>query len=334
MNRTQNSSRSVPPVQRTFVREKWIALFGILMAIALPALLITVGGWGAPSKREAVWDDRQICICRHDGEGEEKQSLSAVLALCLAATNGSDTPAQSLCAQGVALRSRAIWWMDYCTETGEEDDSSVPHLCDSPSHGLPYLSMEELEAMYGKEEAAARLQAGEKAVESTKGMVLCYEGEIVPALLHHSSYGSTRGADQLHWVSVVSTPEEESRTQLKYTVEELRLLLAAAFGVEISPKPWEWSFTVEKDRNGWVTFVKMGEVSVSGDAFAAALSIPSVNFSLQAEKDGLAVTAVGEGSGCGLSRRGAAVYAESGLSWQEILAHYFPKCTVESITAS
>ncbi len=329
MKYTQYRDSSVSSKSRRWTKEKWIALFGLLMATALPALLVTIGGLSRPSERQPAWDDRQILFCRHEGNGEESLSLSRIVALSLAATNPSDTPMESLAAQAVALRSRAIWWMDYCTEG--EIAAHSPHLCDSPSHGLPYLSREELNELYGEEEGTARLQAGEKAVKDTKGKVLCYGREVIPALLHHSGPGNTRSVRGLEWVSVVSSPEEGRVEKRKIGVEELRLSLASAFGMEIPEKPWEWSFEVDCDSDGWVKEVKIGEKWVSGDAFASALNLPSVCFTLQAERDGLSVTTVGEGSGCGLSREGASLYAEGGLTRWEILAHYYPNCTVENI---
>lgn len=324
----KNARNCQPKPSRRYATEKWLALFGILMATALPALLATVGGLIQPSRRTQCWDDRQILMVRHEGAEMERLSLSRILALSLAATNSSDIPTESLAAQAVALRSRGVWWSDYCTETGRAE---CPKLCDSPVHGLPYLSEGELTDLYGEEETTARLEACEKAVAETKGKVLCYRGEVIPALLHHSSPGTTRSADGLDWVSAVSSPEEGRVGQYRFTSEELRLSLAAAFGEEIPKKPWEWEFSIEKDDYGWVEEVKIGDLTVSGDAFASALSLPSVCFTLQAERDGLSVTTVGEGCGCGLSRAGAALYAESGLTRWEILGHYFPDCTVEEV---
>ena len=314
--------------------EKWILLFGVLMATALPLLLVTVSGLDRSAKSDGQGEDRQILLLRHTEEGEpemERTTFAGVLALSLAATNSSQTPVESLAAQAVVLRSRAVWWSDYCPSVGRAD---CVKLCDSPSHGLPYLSQRELMDLYGEEEGTARLERAARAVESTQGMVLCYEGEVIPAMLHYSSPGNTRSSGQLAWVCGVSTPESGKQGSYFFSVEETRLCLAAAFGVEISAKPWEWSIAAKADDDGWVKTVQIGEVTVSGDAFASALSLPSVCFTLQAERDGLRVTTVGEGSGCGLSREGAAIYAASGLTRWEILGHYFPCCTVEVLQGS
>lgn len=321
---------------RRFQKERLVALFGILMATALPALLASAGGLRFSPAQDQHRDDRSVWMYRHeDARDEEALPLSQIIALSLAATNSSDTPAESLAAQAIALRSRAIWWIDYCdAQDGSQEKSdhkNLSHLCDSPSHGLPYLSQEELTAMWGAEETAERIKVGERAVETTQGMVLCYEGEVIPALLHHSAPGSTRSVSALAWVSAVNTPEEGGVHWQYYSAQDVRLSVASAFGIELSEKPWEWEIAAKADSDGWVEEVQIGDTVVSGDAFAASLSLSSVSFTLQVKTDGLVVATKGEGGGCGLSRAGAAIYAKEGLSYGEILAHYFPKCTVEYI---
>lgn len=328
----KKSAHGGQSVHRSALREKGIVLFCLLMATALPALLALICGGRKQAADPLPWEERQVEMLSHEDQSTEVLSFAHVLALSLAATNGADTPADSLAAQCVALRSRGIWWMDYCEE-GEDDLSAAAHhrLCDSPAHGLPYLSEEALIALYGKEEAELRLQAGERAVERTRGMVLTYQGELIPALLHHSGTGRTRSIHSLPWLCEVTSPEAREERELRYTAEELRLRLATAFGIEIPRDPWEWSMETIIGQDGWVKSVRIGEHTFTGDEFAMALSLPSVSFTLEADREGLSVNTWGEGSGCGLSRAGAAVYAEGGLTWGEILTHYYPACQLEQI---
>lgn len=337
MKINKNRDNSSPHRPGRFYKERGVMLFGLLMATALPALFALIGNIGYSRAPQRPWDDRSISIYRHEEmQSDESLSLREIIALSLAATNPSDTPTHSLAAQAIALRSRAIWWIDYC-EAWEESDvnadrssqSARLHLCDDPAHGLPYLSAKELASIWGKEEASKRIQAGEQAVDDTRGMVLCYEGQVIPALLHHSAPKSTRCVKELQWVSGVNTPEEGKKQSLTYSIEEVRLRIASAFGIAISENSQEWEISTQADSVGWVEQVKMGDTVVSGDAFADALALPSACFTLQIERNCFIVTTTGEGSGCGLSREGASIYARGGLNYGEILAHYYPQCTVE-----
>lgn len=316
------------------LRKEWLlALFGLLMAMALPALAAILAGAVSSRAEEADWEHTTVCILRHRAEAEsepERLPLARIMALSLAATNPSDTPMESLAAQAVVLRSRAIWWMDYCEmeEYAHLEDEVHPILCDSPSHGLPYLSAGELATEYGSDEAAKRIAAGEKAVEMTQGQVLSYEGEVIPALLHDSSPGRTRSAEELEWLTAVSTPETGKVEEVILPAEEARLSLATNFGISLAEHPSDWTVTLHANEVGWVETVELLGTQWSGNLFAEALSLPSACFTMRLEEDRISFTVTGEGSGCGLSRAGASIYAEGGLGWQEILAHYYPRCAV------
>ena len=347
--------------------KEWaVAIFSLLMATALPALAAMMVGISVGSGGEGFTENSMVCLCRHDIDGTEELTFGRLLALSLAATNGSDTPAASLEAQAILLRSRGVWWLDYCgsgedegseredfSENGESGETkskkngvqvegsdkkgrkrdevgepSHPTLCNSPIHGMPYLSYHELVDLWGEEEADARLEAAERAVMLTRGQVLCYEGEIVPALLHHSSGGVTRSVENLPWLAAVATPETGHEAVITCSAEEVRNALAAGFGLLLPSDPLRWELSLQTAEDGRVEWLTVVGEQLPGSAVAEALSLPSASFTVQADSDTLTFVCTGEGSGCGLSRAGAAIYAAGGLSCGEILAHYYPDCTV------
>ncbi|MBQ7324205.1 MAG: hypothetical protein IJW98_00525 [Clostridia bacterium] len=362
-------------------RKEWaVAVFSLLMATALPALAAMVAGISVRSGTDGLTEQTTVCLCRHDTEVREELTFGRILALSLAATNASDTPAASLEAQAILLRSRGVWWMNYCgsveekssnwdefsgnreedgsrredasanvaSDGGKSDRNGAPVeesgrkgqkvaekgdgapivLCDSPVHGLPYLSYDELVSLWGESETDARIAAAQQAVKVTRGQVLCYEGEVVPAILHHSSGGVTRSVERLPWLAAVATPEVGSESVCTYSAEEARNALAAGFGLLLPADPLQWELTLQSDAEGRAEWVTVAGERLPGTAFAEALRLPSVAFSVQVSNDTLIFTCTGAGSGCGLSRAGAAIYAAGGLTCGEILAHYYPDCTV------
>lgn len=361
-------------------RKEWaVAAFSLLMATALPALAAMVAGISVRSGGDCLTEDSTVLLCRHDSKEQEELTFGRILALSLAATNASDTPAASWEAQAILLRSRGVWWMDYCGvaqdggnlddcarivegddgqqeedrsnqqlngtksgqngvqmeergrkgKRGEETGDGAPIvLCDSPVHGLPYLSYDELVSLWGEAETDARIAAAVQAVKVTRGQVLCYEGEVVPAILHHSSGGVTRSVERLPWLAAVATPEEGSEAVYTCSAEEARNALAAGFGLLLPADPLLWELTLQSDAEGRAEWVTVAGELLSGAAFAEALRLPSAAFSVKVSADALTFTCTGAGSGCGLSRAGAAIYAAGGLTCGEILAHYYPDCTV------
>ena len=316
--------------RRSALRREWgMLLFGLLMATALPALAAALLGLSPAKEEHGLSGDTPVRICRH-GEGEaEELPLERVLILSLAATNASDAPAASLEAQAVVLRSRAVWWIDYCD--GDDVDGkggdALHTLCDSPAHGLPYLAEEELSALLGETETAARIDAAEQALQATRGQVLCYEGEVIPAMLHGSSAQRTRAVEELPWLTAAATPEEPPRTVHRIAAEDARAALAARFGLTLSADPEEWGISTAP-ADGITETVRVSGAELTATVFADALGLPSGNLRIEVTPAALLITCTGEGSGCGLSREGAAVYARGGLCWQEILAHYYPDCTL------
>ncbi|MBQ8381772.1 MAG: hypothetical protein IJX47_01045 [Clostridia bacterium] len=316
------------------LRKEWLAaVFALLMATALPALTALLLGWEGGGRADALSEETTVAVCRHGSAESEEMPLERALTLSLAATNPSDTPAASLEAQAVVLRSRAVWWMGYCNgdaeaaEQGSGGADGRRTLCDSPAHGLPYRSERELTALWGKEEVAARIRAASSAVASTRGQVLCYGGEVIPAMVHTSSAGITRSVEELPWLASVTTPEEAVVTVCRVEAEDARAALAARFGLLLSAEPAEWEIGISAVDGITESVCVGGEVLVA-TVFADALGLPSGSFGIEVSEGALVITCTGEGSGCGLSRAGAAVYARGGLSRGEILAHYYPDCTL------
>ncbi len=312
------------------LRQEFVILaVALLLATALPALTALLFALPVRQGRgEKIGGRSQVEIYCH-GTGERTEdTLNGVLILALAASNRSDTPAAALEAEAVVLRSRALWWLDYCAGEGEPPARKGLHrLCDHGAHGLPYRSRQDMVASYGEGEVIARMDAARRAVEGTDGQVLCYGGELIPAMVHSASAGETRQVEGIEWLRSVSSPEAPDPCPLYLPAQDVRAALAARFGLELSADPREWG--LELDSAGGISrMVRVGGEAVSATLFAHALSIPSANFRVEAAKDGLVITALGQGSGCGLSRAGAAIYAAGGLCYSEILAHYYPDCTL------
>ncbi len=329
MKNYRNRENSTSPgARRPPVKEMALLLFCLLMATALPALAAKLRPAVPTVPTEPLTGTGMIRLYRHDGGASDALCLSDALALSLAATNPADTPDQSLEAQAILLRSRAVWWQDYCA-LGEGNQGGH-YLCDSPTHGLPYRSTDELIARLGRTEADARLQMAKQAVQNTDGQILCYEGEVVPALLHHSSSGMTCQVAELPWLTAVTTPEAGERIALSYSAAEAATRLAAAFDLLLPPSPTEWAMTLHPADADTAAQLEVAGVRISCRLAAIALDLPSADFSVEADAESVTFVCIGRGSGCGLSRSGAALYAKAGLDAEEIVRHYYPDCEILS----
>lgn len=185
-------------MRRTY-KEILLLIFCLLIGSALPALIALLFG-KLPTQPAKQCDDSLLLFYNHDAE-EEPQALTMreLLIGTLAAYNPSDTPTESLKAQAVALRSRALCLIAYCKGEGS--------LCNSPSHGLVYADKGELTSLWGQAEADARLKTAEEAVRAVENEVLRYGDDYALALTHSESAGVTKEMEGYPYLASVKTPE-------------------------------------------------------------------------------------------------------------------------------
>lgn len=301
-------------MRRTY-KEVLLLIFCLLIGSALPALTALIFGqeMSAPDYRS---DERPILFYRHESDQTPIElTMRELLVGTLAAYNASDTPLESLKAQAVALRSRAYCLIGYCKDEADT-------LCDSSSHGFAYADVGQLASVWGHEEASARLEAAGEAVMAVNNEVLCYEDGYVLALTHSSSPSETKEMEGYPYLASVTTPESGEVSELALTRRDFAAIAAEKLGISC-PDDQDWEITLSCEENGRVEQVTIGDRKVDGDIFAEAFELPSDTFTLTVN-DMVRFTCRGVGSGYGLSRVGAGLYGSQGLSYEEILLHYFP----------
>jgi len=151
-----------------------------------------------------------------------------------------------------------------------------------------------------------------QATAATRGVTLAHHGITVAALFSRSCGGSTRPLREAglrpdnYPFFAVDCPSCRQRPEIwqrKLPLAEAQELLASA-GAESARLEFV-------RRQGW-------------DA------IPSSRYSARREGDWVVLSGAGRGHGVGLCQRGAAAMAADGMSFQEILARYFPGVTLAS----
>lgn len=307
---------------RRSYKEVLLLIFCLLIGSALPVLTALLFGQ-LPTETETLCDESSLQLYRHEEEGKAIElTMRELLIGTLAAYNTSDTPTESLKAQAVALRSRVHCLIGYC----RSDDYSI---CDSPSHGLAYADAAMLASIWGSEEAAARRKTAEHAVDAVKNEVLCYREGYALALTHDSSPNETKGMEGYPYLASVATPESGEVSSVAFTRSEFAALAAEKLSIAC-PEGERWEIVLTDGENGRVETVRIGERAVDGDAFAEAMGLPVDAFTVTVDEK-VTFTCRGQGSGYGLSRKGAALYGEQGLGYREILLHYFPGTTLSTV---
>jgi stage II sporulation protein D len=212
--------------------------------------------------------------------------LETAVASVVAAESIAGTPVEALKAQAIATRSYFVSGrgrhhdFDFC------DTTHCQFLRNPPARG----------------------SVVDRAVDSTRGLILEYNSHVFPAMYTHSCSGRTQVPADLgltigtypyysvpcdycrlhpvHWSTRISAPNAAT---LRNSDESSRLSIGRRLG---------WSV------------------------------VPSNSFSTMKDGEQVVVEGIGHGHGMGLCQSGAKAMAEQGASFHDILSHYYPNTSI------
>ena len=266
-----------------------------------------------------------------DGDTVTEMSFSDYLQGVLRAEMPASFQEDALRAQAVAARTYTYYKMQNGGNHGDTADICTDHTCCQA-----FLAKEKAADNWGKN--AERYEAKiENAVSATDGQVMLYGGTPILAVFHSSSAGETWNSGQvwaqdLPYLQSVSSPEGEGVPNYYSTVElteaEFReKFLAARPEADLSGPASEWIRDPVTD-GVHVERITIGGVPVSGPSVRSIFGLRSASFTVETGDGKITFYVTGYGHGVGMSQYGANAMAESGSSWQEILAHYYTGVTL------
>ncbi len=289
----------------------------------------------APPKRadesahmEAV-SDAGVMVHVKDGDVITETPLFEYLCGVVAAEMPASFEPEALKAQAVAARTFTLRQMLSAPEAHLNAD-----ICTDPACCQAYADDGALREKWGDE----YLQNREKirsAVAGTDGERLEYDGEPIIAAYHSSSPGVTESAEEV-WGSAVPylisepTPETAASvprfdTAVTVSADDFRdTVLAAHSDAVFGAEPENWVGEVSYTDGRRVKTVLIGGVQISGTELRAMFGLRSAAFEISASDSDITFHVTGYGHGAGMSQYGANVMAESGSTYEEILAHYYP----------
>ncbi len=160
-----------------------------------------------------------------------------------------------------------------------------------------------------------------KIWEETEGQVLVYQDKLALVPFHQVSNGQTRSSRE------VLGSEEYPYLQVKDCAKDI----GADMQMQTKVIELAGAQIVSKDSAGYVTEVKIGEESVSGDNFRDTYELASSCFELQEFDGKTRVITRGVGHGLGLSQYTANEMAKEGKTYQEILQYFFEGTEIREV---
>ena len=293
---------------KQFWKDLWFAVF---LGLILPGVILNAAASYTDSSpdsdslsvpaealSETMPESTALPVLVRAGEEVQEEDLDAYLVGVVLGEMPTDFAPEALKAQSVAARTYA--WKAYITG-GKHHDGSV---CTQSGCCQAYIDPRQYLEQGGSLEGLAKVR---QAVAATSGLVLSYQGELIEATYFSCSGGQTE--DAVHYEDV-----------LTYSLQQFQ----DALGIVLSDPPEQWFSQVEYTDGGGIASVNIGGQSYTGTQLRSLLGLPSTRFSIQVSSDTVAITTNGYGHRVGMSQYGADAMAVSGISFQEILAHYYP----------
>lgn len=197
---------------------------------------------------------------------------------------------------------------------------------------LPYVLKEQCIENYGDNyrkiyEKMLRLE------NATSKNIITFNGETINPVYHAVSAGMTRNGNK-EYLKAVDSSDDVTMDNFVYityyTPDEFKNLIEK-INPEItinSENPLEGMEIVKEDEVGYVTELKFGEKSISGNDFYKKSGIKSSCFIIEKFNEAIRIITKGEGHGKGLSINGCVKMAEHKKDYKEIITHYYTGVTL------
>lgn len=259
----------------------------------------------------------------------EEMKMDEYLLGVVSAEMPADFEEEALKAQAVVARTYTVYKIEHNQSKHGEAD-----ICDNSACCQAWISKDDRMARWDEDKRESNWEKIEKAVSSTAGKVVTYNGEVIDAFFHSNSGGKTEevsnvwGGSDLPYLKSVETAGEDAYSQYQseaiFTKEE--------FEKKIKDKYPEFTIdyndencikVIEYTQGDRVKTIKIGNLELSGVEVRSLLALRSANFTTQISENEIKFTVKGYGHGVGMSQTGADSMAKQGSNYEEIIKHYY-----------
>ena len=210
-------------------------------------------------------------------------------------------------------------------EIGEADitDNSQTH--------QGYIDIDAQKEKWGDNYSKYREKA-EKCVDEVIDLIIQYDGEPITAAFHAISNGKTENASDVwggtypYLISVESAGDKLSpaySSELTVTADEFKSIMGKQNSA-LGDDPNSWIGEIVRTETGMVKEITVGNKTFKGSDIRSFFSLKSSTFDCKYIDGSFSFTVSGYGHGVGMSQYGADFMARQGLTYKEILQHYYP----------
>ena len=232
-----------------------------------------------------------------------------------------------------ALKAQAVAARTYVLKKIYDNYDNEYDVVDTPLNQV-YLDDEYLRNCWGIK-YGENISKIRRAVSSTRGEVITYDGEIITAFFFSTSSGETENSEEvfvsyLPYLRSVDSSFEEGVSPVfkevnKYSLEEFYERLGLSYSDELSFDVLETTST------GRIKEIVINGVSFSGNDIEVGLELRSSYFSIEKDDDYVYVITKGYGHGVGMSQYGALALALKGFKYDYIIKYYYQGVEIKKI---
>ena len=235
-----------------------------------------------------------------------------------------------------ALKSQVVVARTYLFNKIVSNGEELADVCDDYNHCQAFLPLEDLERIWKEEKGFSdeEIKKGEekikKAIMDTKDLVIVYNGQIIDALFHSSSYLKTEDAKAIWshadvpYLKSVESVEEEYETSTSVVNLEKQELFNTLKNNGYLENVDNLDIAIHSyTDSGRVEYVKFGNSLVEATILRSLIGLKSTYFTIDDNGKDVSFNVLGFGHGVGLSQVGADTYAKQGMSFRDIIHHYY-----------
>ena len=246
---------------------------------------------------------------------------------------------EALKAQAVVARTYTIYQISH--NSGKHENADV---CEDFNCCQAWISKEERLAKWSPEEAEGNWNKIVQAVDSTKGKVVTYNGEVINAFFHANSGGITEsslniwGGIDYPYLKSVETSGEDGYTQYASEVglnqqELLNKLKTKYEDCTIDFSQQNCIQILEYTTSGRIKIIKFGNKEIAGTEARTLLGLKSTNFTFSIDGENIKFLVKGYGHGVGMSQTGADSLAKAGTSYEAIIKHFYTNVEITEVNS-
>lgn len=214
--------------------------------------------------------------------------------------------------------------------SGSDEELSGAVISTDPTKHQAYMTKEDMKNKWGNDFDKYYKKLTE-AVDKAIDYSIVYEGELIVAVYHAISPGKTENAENIwstaypYLVSVESegdslSPKYESVVEV--SAEEFKEKLSSR-GAVFDDNIENWLGESEHTDSGTLKRITIGKKDFSGKELREIFDLRSPAVTVSRTDGGFIFNVKGYGHGVGMSQYGADYYARQGMTWQEIIKHYY-----------